>query len=110
MRGPKSQLEVITYEYPDLGHVEVVLQDESADIFRFLKSESRTGIEYFERLDQLGALRAVHKTAHHSRWEYMVLQMYLVQGLKSSGAFGLSTSVKLTKLITVSSVEELRNY
>lgn len=103
----KRQTELITYEYPDLGRVEILLQNESADVYRFIKSEKSTGIEYFERLDQLGALRAVHKTAHHSRWEYMVLQMYLVQRLKASGTFGFSTSVTLTKQHTVSSVEEL---
>lgn len=100
------QEQTITYEYPDLGRVEVVLRDESAGIYRYIDSEKNTRIEYFERLDQLGALRAVHKTAHHSRWEYMVLQMYLAQTLKSNRAFGLSTSLQLGGH-HVSSVEEL---
>lgn len=108
-----TQVEIIEYEYPDLGRVEITLQAESAEIYRFfkegwfIKARKGMGIEHFERLDQLGALRAVYKTAHHSRWEYMVLQMYLIQQLKAASAFGFSTSIPLTRHHRVSSLEEL---
>ncbi|GAH55199.1 unnamed protein product, partial [marine sediment metagenome] len=100
------QIETIEYQYPDLGSVEIKLQNESAEIYKFIKKQTE-GVEFFERLDQLGALRFVHKSAHHSRWEYMVLQMHLIQQLKENSAFGFSTSVPLTKRHTVSSFEEL---
>jgi len=106
-KAKHTQVETIEYAYPDLGRVEVTLKNESAEIFRFMKRRRSGGIDYFERLDQLGALRAVHKTAHHSRWEYMVLQMYLIQRLKATGAFGFSTSIRLTRQHNVSSLEEL---
>lgn len=108
-----TQVETIEYAYPDLGSIEITLRAESAEIYRFLKERwfikagKGSGIEHFERLDQLGALRAVHKTAHHSRWEYMVLQMYLIQELKAASAFGFSTSIPLTGHHPVSSLEEL---
>ena len=108
-----TQIETIEYVYPDLGSVEIILQAESAEIYRFfkeswfIKAGKGMGIEHFERLDQLGALRAVYKTAHHSRWEYMVLQMYLIQELKTAFAFGFSTSIPLTRHHNVSSLEEL---
>lgn len=101
-----TQVETIEYEYPDLGAVEIKLHRESAEVYRFLKKQTE-GIEYFERLDQLGALRAVHKSSHHSRWEYMVLQMHLIQQLKDFPAFGFPTSVPLTRKHIVSSMEEL---
>ena len=101
----KQQEEIIEYQYPDLGTVQVQLQNESASIFEFLRSKGE--IECFEKLDQLGALRIVHKSSHHSRWEYMVLQMYLVEELRKKRVFGLSTSVPLTKKIIISSIEEL---
>jgi len=102
----QPQMETIRYDYPDMGSVEIRLHKESAEIYRWIKS-TRDGIEHFERLDQLGALRAVHRSAHHSRWEYMVFQMYLVQELGSNSAFGISTSIPLTQKYKVSSVEEL---
>jgi hypothetical protein len=108
-----TQVETIEYEYPDLGKVEITLQKESAEIYRFLKESwfikggKGSGIGHFERLDQLGALRAVHKSAYHSRWEYMVLQMYLIQQLKAASAFGFSTSIPLTRRHIVTSLEEL---
>jgi len=109
-----TQIETIEYQYPDLGSVKIKLQNESAEIYRFfkegwfIKAGKGMGIEHFERLYQLGALRAVYKTAHHSRWEYMVLQMYLIQELKTASAFGLSTSIPLiTRRHKVSSLEEL---
>ncbi|MFH1032089.1 MAG: hypothetical protein V1767_05975 [Chloroflexota bacterium] len=112
-KSKQVKIETIEYEYPDLGHVEITLREESAEIYRFFKEGGFTktgkgdGIEHFEKLDQLGALREVHKTAHHSRWEYMVLQMHLIQELKSASAFGFSTSISLTNHYTVSSLEEL---
>jgi hypothetical protein len=96
---------IIEYRYPDLGAVQVQLQNESANIFEFLSSKGE--IECFEKLDQLGALRSVHKSSHHSRWECMVLQLYLVEEIRKKKVFGLSTSVPLTKKIIVSSIEEL---
>jgi hypothetical protein len=101
-----TQFQTIEYAYPDLGPVEVKLQKESAEIYKFIKKQTE-GTEFFERLDQLGALRFVHKSAHHSRWEHMVLQMYLAQQLKANYAFGFSTSVRLTTQLFVSSLEEL---
>lgn len=98
--------EIIEYAYPDMGLVRVTLQAESAKLFRFVRREGR-GTEYFEKLDQLGALRSVHKSAHHSRWEYMVLQMYLIQQLKRASVFGLSTSLRLGRRFNVTSMEEL---
>jgi hypothetical protein len=102
-----TQVETIEYAYPDLGPVKVTLQKESAEIYRFIQKSESAGTEFFERLDQLGALRFVHKSAHHSRWEHMLLQMYLVQQLKAHSAFGFSTSVRLTTQLFVSSLEEL---
>ena len=101
----KQRETIIEYRYPDLGAVQVQLRNESANIFEFLRSKKE--IECFERLDQLGALRSVHKSSHHSRWECMVLQMYLVEEIGKRKVFGLSTSIPLTKEITVSSIEEL---
>jgi len=105
MIASQAQEKTIEYQYPDLGTVQVRLEEESASIYDFLRSKGE--IESFEKLDQLGALRAVHKSSHHSRWEYMVLQMYLVEELRKRKVFSLSTSVPLTKEIIISSIEEL---
>ena len=103
MMVSQQQETIIEYQYPDLGTVQVRLEKESASIYEFLRSKGE--IESFEKLDQLGALRAVHKSSHHSRWEYMVLQMYLVEELGKKKVFGFSTSVPLTKQVIISSIE-----
>ena len=102
---PSVKHEIIEYEFSDLGRVSVQLFQESAQIYRFLLKTG--GIEHFEKLEQLGSLRSVHKAAHHSRWEYMMLQMHLIEQLREKSSISLSTSIKLPNINPVSSVEEL---
>jgi len=59
------------YSYPDFGQVTVRFYAESKDVVKFLKEVKPEGLRHFERLDHLGRLRDAHKSAHHSRWEYI---------------------------------------
>jgi len=96
----------LSYSFPDLGKVDVTLNDESDAVCSLLCALGAES-EDFERLDQLGALRTVRKASHHSRWEYMMLQLHLIEQLSKQSALGFRTSVNLPSRHEVSSVSEL---
>ena len=52
---------------------------------QFLSSLSRlpmAGAQHWQGLDHLGELRNVLKCGHHSRYEYLLLQLYLIHIFK----------------------------
>ena len=101
----RNEPRVIKYVYPDLGPIQVHLYYESQQIYNFLLKTK--GIDHLENIEQLGALRSVHKASHHSRWEYMILQMYLLEQLIKNSSIGLKTKVDLTSKHHITSAEEL---
>jgi hypothetical protein len=87
---------VLDYSYPEFGLVSVPFYEESKQIVQFLAQVESDGLRHYERLDHLGRIRDAHKSAHHSRWEYMLLQMYLVHELKEAkSSFGLGGGIRL---------------
>ena len=101
--------EVIEHTFPVLGRIEVPLHQESAELLRALNGLPFSGPDHWQSLDHLGELRSVLKCGHHSRYEYLVLQLYLTHILKAEArVYGLSTRLELAKGgIEVSSAEEL---
>jgi hypothetical protein len=104
---PHEESFQIDYSSPQLGSVKIPLRNESLSVFKFLAEAEPHGIGRFEKLDNLGVLRAAHKSAHHSRWEYMVTQMHLVHFFDQGDvAFGFSGRVRLKSGAEISSVSE----
>jgi hypothetical protein len=98
----------LSYSYSDFGLVKVPIYTESKQIIDFLETVENDGLGHYDRLDHLGRIRDAHKSAHHSRWEYMMLQMYLFHSFKeSSTSFGFSNSINLNRQTRISSNEEL---
>lgn len=94
--------------FPELGAVEVPLYDESARIYELLETLPNSGMSHLQTLDHLGELRAVTRTTHHSRYEYLILQLHLSHFLKQrTHSLGLSTSVPVARNVVISSGEEL---
>jgi hypothetical protein len=105
MNGNTESL--LEYSSPQFGSVKIPLHCESLAIYKFLCSAEPHGIRRYEKLDHLGVLRAVHKSAHHSRWEYLMTQMYFVDFFsKESRSFGFSSRVALSGGMELSSVSE----
>jgi len=53
-------------------------------------------IDYLKRLDHLGFISKSHPGNHHKRWDYICLQLFLVQKLKhSSFNTGLGSKIKI---------------
>jgi len=95
----------LVYGFPDIGNIHVTLNDESAHLYRYLERQGE--ISRLEHLDHLGILREVHKSAHYSRWEYVMLQLYFVEILSSSSeVLGIRQSVDVDQ-VKFSSGEEL---
>ncbi|MBC7119551.1 MAG: hypothetical protein H5T36_03815, partial [Methanobacteriaceae archaeon] len=62
-----------------IGNKNIVLYGEAARLYRCLREE-----KFFERLkkvEQLGVISQVEISASHTRWEYMIFQLYLIQKL-----------------------------
>jgi hypothetical protein len=98
---------ILEYSSPQFGSLKVPLRSESLAAYRFICSAEPHGVRRYEKLDHLGLLRAVHKSAHHSRWEYLMTQMYFVHFFdKESRSFGFSSRVSLSPTTEVSSVSE----
>src|SRR6266567_4048663 len=100
-----SKTEEVKYSFPEIGPVQATLHCESAILYRYLEASGE--VERLEHLDHLGKIRAVHKSAHYSRWEYVMLQLYFIDALKeAAGIWGLSQEVPI-KGHRFSSAEEL---
>lgn len=98
----------LNYSYADFGLTILPFYKESEEIINFLEKAEHDGLRHFERLDHLGRIRDAHRSAHHSRWDYMFLQMYLFHKLKETGlSFGFSGGIKLDRNNKISSSEEL---
>jgi len=83
----------------------IVLYGRAAKLYRCLREE-----KFFERLkkvEQLGVISQVETSASHTRWEYIIFQLYLIQKLfKEKGKTSLG-NLKLGD-IKLSGVELLQ--
>lgn len=75
--------ETITLEYhvPQLGKVTARLYPSAAESYRLLDHYSH--IDRMREIDQLGVIRNVYEGAHHSRWEYVMVQLGLIHHLST---------------------------
>jgi len=73
--------ETITLEYhvPQLGKVTARLYPFAAESYRLLDHYGH--IDRMREIDQLGVIRNVYEGAHHSRWEYVMVQLGLIHHL-----------------------------
>jgi hypothetical protein len=98
---PQTQLR---YHVPLLGYLGANLHAESHRIY--LALEAAGEVDRLKRLDHLGLMRFAWEGAHHSRWEYTVLILSLVERCKAVSKIHLASRVKLRDA-TVSSGYEL---
>lgn len=78
----------INYTIIGQGELQIDLYPNPSKLYGFLKT-----INYeikFKHTNQLGSLTNYLPGAHHTRYEYILLQWYLINLLKQSNRFGLS--------------------
>ncbi len=89
---------LLEYHLPQLGKISARLYECADKTYQLLDHYKH--IERMRRMDQLGVIRNVYGGAHHSRWEYVMLQLCLVhklsvavdeQGAKLAKGLGLGT-------------------
>lgn len=85
----------IKYNIPQLGKIEAIIYGEYAkECYEYLKKENY--IEKLKNIDQLGIIRKSLEGVHHTRWEYVVLQLYLINKLKDKKmGLGINTNIKI---------------
>lgn len=72
----------ISYHFPRLGKVTTTLHDYTRDLYDLLETDRL--VSRMQRTDQLGNLRHFYPGAHHTRYEYIVLQWHLLDRLARS--------------------------
>jgi len=98
---------ILEYAFPDLGHISIPLKEEAKELYNLIESETKLGVRFFQELDHLGKLTEVYQGAHHSRWEYIFLQIYLIHNLNELHAgLRLSSEIKVDS-VEISSIAEL---
>lgn len=85
----------LQYNIPQLGIVNTkIFGPYAAECFNFL--DKYGFIEKLKKTNQLGVIKNTLKGTHHPRWEYVVLQIYLIEQLKNTDYnSGISSNFKL---------------
>lgn len=100
----------LRYHVPQLGEIKCwICKPYAANCFNLLNHYGH--IKRMESIDQLGVIRNVFEGAHHPRWEYVILQLYIVNLLQDSKALegnGIGSNVKLGDGIELSCAEVLQ--
>lgn len=91
--GTPAPKTIVRYHLPAIGAIQSELYGTAHDIYNFLVG--RKEIERFKELDHLGVIRDVFEGAHHSRWEYIVLIMRLIEVAKKVKELHLTTSTTI---------------
>lgn len=90
------------YHVPGLGELKADLYENSSEAYNLLKENGH--VNRLKEIDQLGVIRNVYEGAHHSRWEYVMLQLGILHrlnttdfdlGFKPSKGTGLSSNVTI---------------
>lgn len=95
----------LEYQVPQLGKVTIRLFDHAIETYKLLNKYGH--VERMKDIDQLGVISRVYEGAHHSRWEYVMVQLGLINKLNEIGGFGLSSKIKISDE-TVSGAEILQ--
>lgn len=86
----------INYNLLGHGNIKIRMYEEPRKLYDFLSYKK---FNYkLKELKQLGAMRHALKGAHYTRYEYMILQMLLINKVRSIRNVGLSNEFKCQKL------------
>lgn len=100
-----TRKELLNYHLPTLGHISCTFHAESADILRSLTQSKE--INRLQETPQLGAVSAAWAGARHTRWDYIMLLVFLIQQCKERTNYRLNTAIEIADGTKVSSTLEL---
>ncbi len=93
---------LVSHEVSKFGRFDIVFHSEAEIFYNLLKDKGL--IDYLKDLDHLGFITKAHPGNNHKRWDYVMLQLYLLHKLKD-GVFkyGLSNNCKIDEDTEISS-------
>ncbi|WP_440955366.1 hypothetical protein ACSAZK_17900 [Methanosarcina sp. Mfa9] len=92
----------LKYHLPGLGQLKAELYLNSLQAYKLIKEKSH--VQRLKEIDQLGVIRNVYEGVHHSRWEYVMVQLGILHqlnvidldtGCKPSKGMGLNSKVTI---------------
>ena len=88
-------MEYINYQLPRFGNVFVELYENSKELLTLLDKKSK--IEELKNNPQLGLIHKVYEGAHHTRWEYAVVKLHILNTFynESPKIYGLSSKIEI---------------
>lgn len=86
---------LLAHVIPTLGKIQIELFGLAASIYRIFENRE---IKRLRNLPQLGKLSHVHSGAHHTRWDYIMLKLYLLKIFKTCPGTGLAAEVPSLQL------------
>jgi hypothetical protein len=93
-------ISTLKYHVPGLGELKADFFENSSKAYNLLKENGH--VDRLKEIDQLGVIRNVYEGAHHSRWEYVMMQLGILHrlntkdfdlGIKPSKGTGLGSNV-----------------
>lgn len=88
---------LITHEMSNLGRININLFGLAAEFYSIAQADGL--IDYLKKVDHLGFISKSHPGNHHKRWDYVCLQLLLIQKLKHPTLnTGLGTTVRLGEI------------
>ena len=91
----KKSTVILTHVIPTLGNIQVKLFEPAASIYRVFADRE---ISRLRNLLQLGQLSQIHSGAHHTRWDYIMLKLYLLSKFHHCPGIGLASEVPVLSL------------
>jgi hypothetical protein len=82
-----------SYFFPDIGESRYQLVGIAQEIYNFL--EMKGIIDRLKNTPQLGVLSNVYSCAHHTRWEYVNLQLYILHIINDTKDNDFITSIEV---------------
>ena len=77
---PQKELAVeISYMLPTIGSIRIELRDQSAELYEFLREQGET--VRLTGLKHLGVLQQHFPGILHTRWDYTVAMLYVIEQL-----------------------------
>lgn len=77
--------DVIEYQLPNLGLLKIFIYPYAKLALDIIKGGNF--LDILKRNPQLGAIKIAHEGAHHTRWEYVLVQLYIITKLSEKTIF-----------------------
>jgi len=86
-----------TYSIPTIGKVEINFNGYPYKFYQIM--ERHNEVERLKKLEHLGVLQNIFPGIRHTRWDYTMTMLYLIQRLREAGLEGLSRTRKVGEIV-----------